>query len=96
MDEASFRAKLKAIGCEELITVDWAPGHASKEHTHEFTAYGLIVRGAFTLTTPSGPQRLRVGDTFELAPGIPHTETVNEEGAQVLAAKVMHKLAAAG
>ncbi len=93
MDEAAFRAKLKKIGCGNLVTVDWAPGHTSVEHTHEFTAFGLIMRGSFTLTTPQGPQLLKAGDTFELAPGIPHTETVGDEPTQVLAAKIMGMVA---
>ncbi len=93
MDEVTFRTHLAALGCTELRTVDWAPGHATQEHAHDFNAHGLILRGAFTLTTPAGPRLLAVGDTFELAAGTPHTETVGADPTQILAGRISPPLA---
>ena len=88
MDEATFRTRLADLGCTELRTVDWLPGHATQDHAHDFNAHGLIMRGAFTLTTPDGPRLLRGGDTFELSAGTPHHETVGTEAAQILAGRI--------
>ena len=88
MNEATFRTHLATLGCTELRTVEWMPGHATQEHAHDFNAHGLILRGAFTLTTPTGPQLLAVGDTFELAAGTPHRETVGADPTQILAGRI--------
>jgi quercetin dioxygenase-like cupin family protein len=88
MNETIFRTQLAALGCNELRLVEWAPGHATQEHAHDFNAHGLILKGAFTLTSPAGPRLLGVGDTFELAAGTPHTETVGAEPTQVLAGRI--------
>ncbi|MGD9603681.1 MAG: cupin domain-containing protein [Gammaproteobacteria bacterium] len=88
MDEATFRARLAALSTAEPCTVDWAPGHASPEHTHEFRAFGLVLAGAFTLELPDGPRFVPAGQTFELAAGVPHREVVGSEGARVLAGRI--------
>jgi len=88
MDETTFRARLAELGAAEPYTVDWAPGHASPEHTHDFTAFGLVLAGAFTLELPDGPCRVPAGQTFELKAGVPHREVVGTEGARVLAGRI--------
>lgn len=88
MDENIFRTRLAELGCTEVRTVDWAPGHATQEHVHAFNAHGLVLSGAYTLTTPEGPKLLRAGDTFELAAGTPHTETVGTDDTRILAGRI--------
>ena len=44
MNETTFRTHLAALGCSELRIVEWAPGHATQEHAHDFNAHGLILR----------------------------------------------------
>jgi len=86
--EAAFRTRLAELGVVDVFEVVWKPDHATQPHTHEFRAYGLVTEGSFTLTTPSGAQRIDAGGTFELAPGIEHTETVNGVATTVLAARL--------
>jgi quercetin dioxygenase-like cupin family protein len=86
--EAAFRARMTEIGVVGLLEVEWKSDHATQPHMHEFHAYGLVTSGSFTLTTPSGAQRIDAGDTFELSPGIEHTETVNGILTTVLAARL--------
>lgn len=86
--EAAFRARLAQAGVSEVFEVEWMPTHATQPHTHEFRAFGLVTRGSFTLTTPAGAERIDAGGTFELSPGIEHTETVNGVPTTVLAARL--------
>lgn len=86
--EADFRARLAHLGVVNLLEVEWKSDHATQPHTHEFRAYGLVMRGSFTLTTPSGAQRIDAGGTFELPAGVEHTETVNGVATTVLAARL--------
>jgi len=88
MNEAEFRAGLAARGCERIGIVEWEAGRLSPEHTHEFTAFGLVLDGGFTLRTPTGARVLRPGDSFELAAGIPHVEDVGDQGARILGGRL--------
>jgi quercetin dioxygenase-like cupin family protein len=88
MDEATFTAQAKAAGCKEFYQTEWAPHHGTTEHCHDFNAHGLILRGAFTLTTREGSQILRPGDTFALKAGTPHFETTSASGVTLLAGRV--------
>jgi quercetin dioxygenase-like cupin family protein len=88
MNEATFTAKVTAAGCKEIYRGAWSPHHGSQEHSHDFNAHGLILRGAFTLTTREGSQILRPGDTFELNADTPHFETTSAAGVEFLAGRV--------
>ncbi|MSR13806.1 MAG: cupin domain-containing protein [Gammaproteobacteria bacterium] len=87
MDEATFTAFATAAGCKELYRTAWAPHHGSTEHSHDFNAHGLILKGAFTLTTRQGSQILRAGDTFSLNADSPHFETASAGGVEFLAGR---------
>lgn len=87
MDEATFTAQAIGAGCKEVYRVEWAPHHGTIEHSHDFNAHGLILRGAFTLTTRDGSQILRPGDTFSLSAGSPHFETTSAGGVELLAGR---------
>lgn len=87
-DEAGFRAHLAARGCNTIDIVEWEPGHLSPEHSHTFTAYGLVLAGGFTLETSAGARPLAPGDRFELAAGIPHVERVGSQGARLLSGRI--------
>jgi quercetin dioxygenase-like cupin family protein len=88
VDEAEFRTRLADLGCQTLRIVEWAPGYATPDHTHDFIAHGLVLSGEFTLTTDAGPRVLPAGATFELAAGTPHHETAGVAGAQLLAGRI--------
>jgi len=87
MDEQAFRARLAELGCATTATVDWQPGHATPEHAHDFDAHGLVIAGAFTLETPTGPRHVPAGHTFELKAGTLHREVVGAEGARLIAGR---------
>ncbi len=91
MDEATFTALATAAGCKELYRAAWAPHHGSTEHSHEFNAHGLILKGAFTLTTREGSQILRTGDTFAVKAGSPHFETTSASGVEFLAGRAVRQ-----
>lgn len=88
MTESEFRRKLAALGCLEPLVVEWPAGRESGTHAHDFNAHGLVVAGGFTLTTPEGARVLGVGDSFALAAGIPHSETVGAQDTRLLAARL--------
>jgi uncharacterized RmlC-like cupin family protein len=70
-----FRALMTAAGYHQVIERQWAPGTVLDTHTHPFEANAIVVQGEMWLGEPGGAERhLKVGDTFHLAPEIPHTE----------------------
>jgi quercetin dioxygenase-like cupin family protein len=77
----AFAAAERARGADEVLVREWAPGHATGEHTHPFSVRALVVRGSFVFGGPGGERRLNAGDRFELAAGEPHAETYGPEGA---------------
>lgn len=87
MDEASYRAQLERLGGEPRHA-RWDAGYSRSEHVHPFDAHGLVLRGAFTLTTASGVRRLQAGEVFELAAGVAHSETAGPEGTELLFAAI--------
>jgi gentisate 1,2-dioxygenase len=87
IDEAAFRAELAQRGCTEPLMIVWEPGRTSPEHSHDFTARGLILEGGYVLSTAAGDRELGPGDHFEVAAGTPHRETVGALGARILSAR---------
>jgi uncharacterized RmlC-like cupin family protein len=70
-----FRALMIAAGYHQVVERQWAPGIVLDTHTHPFEANAIVVQGEMWLGEPGGAERrLTVGDTFHLAPEIPHTE----------------------
>ncbi|NBX95568.1 MAG: AraC family transcriptional regulator [Betaproteobacteria bacterium] len=70
-----FRSLMMAAGYDEVVERHWAPGTELDTHTHSFEANAIVVQGQMWLGEPGGAQRhLKVGDTFHLAPEIPHSE----------------------
>lgn len=90
MDETTFRSNLTALGCADIREVHWEPQRANPEHAHDYTAHVMILAGEFTLTTPTGPQCYRAGETFSLQAGILHQELAGPAGARVLAGRLYH------
>lgn len=80
MTEAEFREQLKAEGYPEA-------GKHNALHAHDFTAKGLILEGAVTISTDSEQQVCVAGDTFYMASGTPHEEKISNDGAKLLVGK---------
>ena len=64
--------RLAAAGCEVLFA-SYPGGTAIAEHEHVTHNVGVIVAGELILTTSDGEQRYRVGDWYEIAPGVRHS-----------------------
>lgn len=84
MDAATFEAKLKADGFQEIERKKLEPKPANGEHGHHFTARGLIIDGAFTVTLEGVPRTYRAGEVFEVEMGRLHFEEVGPEGAEII------------
>ncbi|MGY8937404.1 MAG: cupin domain-containing protein [Alphaproteobacteria bacterium] len=84
MDEAGFRQQLGQDGFAEPSVVMWEPNAVNPDHTHDFTARGLILSGGFVMGCSDGEQAFNQGDVFEHAAGTPHEETTGPDGCRFL------------
>jgi len=84
MNESEFRAALKSGGYTEPELVERPGGLTNEDHTHEFSAFALVLDGEITVRTATGATTCRAGDHFELASGIPHHEEYGADGARFL------------
>ena len=76
-----FEADALARGFDEVLVRDWSPHQVVDEHRHPFAADALVVAGEMWLTEGTGTRHLRPGDTFTLAPDVPHAERYGADGA---------------
>jgi len=84
MDEKTFTAELKNGGYSAPTSGELTAGTFNDTHTHDFSAFVLIVEGEMTVyhgdqTSTCGP-----GETFSLEAGTPHSEQVGPNGAKFL------------
>ena len=86
MTEAEFRAEMVFRGGQANF-VELPAEYFKEEHSHDFTARGLVLAGEFTLSFGGAAHHLVAGADFELAAGIPHTERTGAAGARLLAAR---------
>jgi len=87
MNEAEFKTQLQAQGYGEAQSVDFEPNLVNDMHSHDFSAFVLVVRGEFTLVTEGGSATHRPGETCTLAAGTIHSEQTSESGATILIGK---------
>jgi hypothetical protein len=87
MDESTFREQVKSQGYSEPQLIDRPANFCNEEHTHDFSASGLVIAGELSVVSNSTTTICRSGDTFSLASGIPHHEQYGPEGAQFLVAR---------
>jgi quercetin dioxygenase-like cupin family protein len=84
MDEKSFRQQMADSGCDEVAAVEWEANTVNETHTHDFSASLLVLAGEMTVTMEDATTTCGAGDTFQLAAGVPHAETVGAEGVRFL------------
>jgi hypothetical protein len=77
----AFAAEQRALGCDEVLVREWAPGHATGEHRHPFAVRALVVQGSLVLGCQGQQRPFGPGDRFELEAEVPHTEVYGPEGA---------------
>ena len=87
MDEAQFRQQLQEQGYGEAQSLDFEPNSANDMHTHDFSAFALVLRGAFTLVTEDGSVTHQPGEACKLAAGTLHCEKTGASGATILIGK---------
>ena len=86
MTETEFRAEIALRGGQPNL-VELPAEYFKAEHSHDFTARGLVLAGEFTLSFAGTAHHLVAGADFELAAGIPHTEHTGAAGTRLLAAR---------
>ncbi len=87
MDEAQFRQQCLAEGYGEAAPLEFEPNLKMDMHTHDFSAYAMVVRGEFTVVRESGSTTHRSGETCKVDAGTLHAEQTGADGATVLIGK---------
>ena len=87
MDEALFRQQLHEQAYGEAQAVEFEPNTAREMQAHDFSAFVLVTRGAFTLVTEDGSVTHQPGEACTLEAGTLHSEQTGADGATVLLGK---------
>ncbi len=87
MNEAQFREQLQEQGYGEARSLEFEPNSVNDMHTHDFSAFVLVLSGEFTLVTADGSVTHQPGETCKLAAGTLHSEQMGETGATILIGK---------
>lgn len=87
MNEAQFRQQLKEQGYSEAQTLEYGPNSVNDMHTHDFSAFALVLSGEFTMVTEDGPVTHQPGQACKLAAGTRHSEQTGASGATLLIGK---------
>ena len=97
MNESEFEAQLKADGYTEVETQELDPRPGKGRHRHLFAIRGLVLSGTFVVTQADKPVTYMLGQTFSVANGELHDESIGPEGARVLVGrKFFHTKQSAG
>jgi hypothetical protein len=84
---AAFEAGARALGFDEALVREWAPGLVIDTHTHSFAVQAQVVRGEFWLTVGEDVRHLQAGEGFSLDRDVPHAECYGDAGATVWVAR---------
>ena len=87
MNEVQFRGQLREQGYGEARSLEFEPNSVNDMHSHDFSAFVLVVSGEFTLVTEDGSVTHQPGETCKLAAGTLHSEQIGETGATILLGK---------
>ncbi len=87
MNEAQFRQQLQEQGYSKAQSLEYEPNSVKDMHTHDFSAFALVLSGAFTLVTEDGPVTHRPGEACKLAAGTLNCEQTGASGATILIGK---------
>ena len=53
--------------------------YESKEHSHPYAEWGIVITGWCDIITPEGKRRYNAGEVFYLAPGLPHASVTSDD-----------------
>jgi quercetin dioxygenase-like cupin family protein len=87
MDEAQFRRQLQEQGYGEAQALEFEPNFGNDMHSHDFSAFALVLSGEFTLVTEDGSATHQPGEACKLAAGTLHSEQTGPSGATILIGK---------
>ncbi len=87
MNEAQFRQQLQEQGYGEAQALEFEPNSVKDMHTHDFSAFVLVLSGAFTLVTEDDSVTHQPGETCKLAAGTLHSEQAGASGVTILIGK---------
>ncbi len=87
MNEAQFRQQLQEQGYSEAQSLEYEPNTDSDMHTHDFSAFAVVLGGEFTLVTEDGSVTHQPGEACKLAAGTLHSEQTGASGATILIGK---------
>ena len=76
----------RAVHAERVTIgfVDIDPGVLVPEHRHDNEQVGFVQRGSVTLTVAGQARELRVGETYSIAGGVPHSAKAGADGVSVV------------
>ena len=64
--------------------VDIDPDVLVPEHRHKNEQVGFVLRGSVTMTVAGQARELRVGETYSIAGGVPHSAKAGADGVSVV------------
>ena len=64
--------------------VDIDPDVQVPEHRHENEQVGFVLRGSVTMVVDGNARELRVGETYTIASGLPHSAKAGKDGVSVV------------
>lgn len=53
--------------------------YQSKEHSHPYAEWGIVITGWCEIITPEGRRKYRAGEVFYLKPGVPHASVTSDD-----------------
>jgi quercetin dioxygenase-like cupin family protein len=76
----------RAVHAERVTIgfVDIDPGVLVPEHQHDNEQVGFVQRGSVTMTVAGQARELRVGETYSIAGGVPHSAKAGADGVSVV------------
>jgi quercetin dioxygenase-like cupin family protein len=76
----------RALNAERVTIgfVDIDPGALVPEHRHDNEQVGFVQRGSVTMTVAGQARELRVGETYSIAGGVPHSARAGADGVSVV------------
>ncbi|MEO5735731.1 MAG: AraC family transcriptional regulator [Rubrivivax sp.] len=78
---ARFEADLRQQGYDTVLRRPWDPLTVVDTHSHPFDAKARVVQGEMWLTQGDTTRHVGIGEGFELAAGVPHSERYGADGA---------------
>jgi len=53
--------------------------YESKEHSHPYAEWGIVITGWCDIITPEGRRRYNAGEVFHLAASVPHASVTSDD-----------------